>query len=98
MAAFGKCLKKVLQTLIAEISASVYHCFVFSARVTVSCRRNRKEKNILKNSMALLAFADAELVKKTLRKVTGLAKLILLRYSRKKPYASASGSLSTESN
>lgn len=34
--------------------------------------------------MVFLAFVDAELVKKTLRKVTGLAKLILLRYSRKK--------------
>lgn len=68
----------------AEISVSLYHCFVFSARVTVSCRRNRKKKSILKNSMVFLAFVDAELVKKTLRKVTGLAKLFLLRYSRKK--------------
>ena len=65
----GKGLKKV-----GELSASVYNCLMFSARVTVSC----VEKNcIMKSSVACLLSVDAEHIKKTLTKTMDMAKLIL---------------------
>ena len=78
---------------VGELSASVYNCLMFSARVSVSC--NKKTSCILKSSIPCLLSVDAEHIKKTLTQTVDLA---LLRNYRKKSHGSTSSSVSTGAN
>lgn len=61
---------------VGELSASVYNCLMFSARVTVCCVQ--KSNCFMKSSIACLLSVEAEQIRKNLMKTTDLAKLIPL--------------------